>query len=81
MCVFEFADSNRLESDLEELNCSLDLVASQVGSPLTTFFFFNYLFQTSSSVVRKIILAQACRLTEAIDDGFCVLSSWVRGRL
>ncbi|KAJ0092656.1 hypothetical protein Patl1_26019 [Pistacia atlantica] len=31
VCVFEFADSNRLESDLEELNCSLDLVASQLG--------------------------------------------------
>ncbi|XP_031247829.1 uncharacterized protein LOC116105567 isoform X3 [Pistacia vera] len=29
--VFEFADSNRLESDLEELNCSLDLVASPLG--------------------------------------------------
>lgn len=31
MCVFEITDSNRLDSDLEELNCSLDLVASQVG--------------------------------------------------
>ncbi|KAJ0097702.1 hypothetical protein Patl1_28475 [Pistacia atlantica] len=27
----KFKDSSRLESDLEELNCSLDLVASQLG--------------------------------------------------
>ncbi|KAJ0079111.1 hypothetical protein Patl1_22577 [Pistacia atlantica] len=28
---FKIADSNRLESDLDELNCSLDLGASQLG--------------------------------------------------
>lgn len=69
------ADSNRLESDLEELNCALDLIASEVGSPIDKSVFticFKLFF-----IVSKLVLTHACILTKVVDNGFCVLSGRV----